>query len=324
VSALVPAALLEALRRGHRFLTVLHENPDGDSLGTAFGLAIGLASLGKEVIVAGGDPLPPAYSFLPGSDSLVSPEGAIGPFDVAILPDCAAIDRTGAVRPLVEACPVVLNIDHHGTNDGFGTVAWVDPAASAAGELAYHLLSALGVTLTPDVATCLYTAIITDTGSFHYDSTSPQGLEIAAALVRAGANPAALATKLYETRSESSLRLLSRALDTLELSPQRKVAWVTLTPADFATAGAPDSESDGIINYPRQIEGVEVALFFKAVGPNLVRVGFRSRGRVDVAALAARFGGGGHAKASGCLIRDRDLGAAKAMVIGTALEAVGE
>ncbi|MHB8927764.1 MAG: DHH family phosphoesterase [Bacillota bacterium] len=319
----VPADILEALRRGRRFLAVLHENPDGDSLGTTFGLALALESLGKEVVVAGGDTLPPAYAFLPGSDRLRGPAEVTGPFDTAILPDCAALDRTGAVLPAVQACPVVLNIDHHGSNDGFGTHTWVAPEASAAGELAYHLVLALGAKLTPAVAICLYTAIVTDTGSFHYESTTPECLEIAAALVRAGASPWLVAGRLYETRSESSLRLLARALNTLEVSPRGKVAWVSLTPGDFVSAGAPESESDGIVNYPRQIDGVEVALFFRVLGPDQVRVGFRSRGRVDVAALAARFGGGGHTKAAGCVAAG-GLGAVKAKVLQVALEAAGE
>lgn len=319
----VPAEILGVVRAGRRFLAVLHENPDGDSLGTTFGLALALGSLGKEVVVAGGDTLPPAYAFLPGSDRLRGPSEVVGPFDAAILPDCADLSRTGAVRPAVDACPVVVNIDHHGSNDRFGTHAWVVPEASAAGELVYHLLLALGAKLTPALATCLYTAIVTDTGSFHYESTSPECLEVAAALVRAGASPWLLASQLYETRSASSLRLLARALNTLETSPRGKVSWVTLTPADFAAAGAPESESDGIVNYPRQIAGVEVALFFRVLGPGQVRVGFRSRGRVDVAALAARYGGGGHAKAAGC-VASGSLETVKAAVIGAALEAVGE
>ncbi len=319
----VPAGIVDAIRGARRILIVLHENPDGDSLGTCFGLALALRAMGKDVIVAGGDPLPPAYSFLPGSHLLVGPGQVGGPFDLAILPDCAARDRVGAMGPAVAACPVIVNIDHHGSNDGFGTHSWIEPAASAAGELAHHLLMELGAGLTADVATCLYTAIVTDTGSFHYDNTTPECLELSASLIRAGASPSFLATRLYDTRSESSLRLLARALGTLELSPLRRLAWVTLTPEDFAAAGAPESESDGIVNYPRQIEGVEVAVFFRVQGPDLVRVGFRSRGHIDAAALAARFGGGGHAKAAGCSVRGT-LGEVKAAVIRAAMEAVGE
>ncbi|MHB8757452.1 MAG: DHH family phosphoesterase, partial [Bacillota bacterium] len=183
----VPPGILGVLRTGRRFLIVLHENPDGDSLGASFGLALALGSLGKEVVVAGGDALPPAYAFLPWSDRLRGPSEIVGPFDAAILPDCADIGRTGPIRPAVEGCPVVVNIDHHGSNDRFGTHAWVVPEASAAGELVYHLLVGLGAELTPAVATCLYTAIVTDTGSFHYESTTPECLEVAAALVRDGA-----------------------------------------------------------------------------------------------------------------------------------------
>jgi len=319
----VPGDIIEALRQGQRFLVVLHENPDGDSLGTSFGLALALRSLGKEAVVAGSAPLPPVYAFLPGSDELRAPGELVGRFDAAILPDCAALDRTGALLSAVRACPVVINVDHHGSNDRFGTHAWVEPSASAAGELAYHLVIGLGAELTPAVATCLYTAIVTDTGSFHYESTTPECLEVAAALVRAGASPWLLATRLYETRSESSLRLLARALSSLEVSPRGKVAWVSLTPEDFAAVGAHESESDGIINYPRQIDGVEVALLFRDLGNNQVRVGFRSRGRVDVASLAAGFGGGGHAKAAGCVVSG-DLKAVKDRILQVALEAAGE
>ncbi|MCL4424838.1 MAG: bifunctional oligoribonuclease/PAP phosphatase NrnA, partial [Firmicutes bacterium] len=197
---------------------------------------------------------------------------------------------------------LVVNIDHHGTNAGFGQYNYVDVQAAAVGEQIYELLRSMEVDISPAIATCLYTAIVTDTGSFRYESTRESTFRVAAELVRLGAKPAQVAENAFETRSLSSARLLGRALETLELTPDGKVAWLVISRAALEETGASDEETEGIINYARAIRGVEVGLLFRETGDGKVRVSLRSRHQVDVSRVASHFDGGGHPRAAGCTL----------------------
>ncbi len=295
-------AVLRCVRRYRRFLLALHEAPDGDAVGSNLAMAAALAALGKEAQVVSADPVPRLFDFLPGVDEVLEPGEATGPWDVALLLDCSDADRVGGAATLVAQAAVVCNVDHHKTNQGFGHVRWVDPAAAATGELVYHLLQGLRALWTPAMAQCLYTAISTDTGSFRFEQTTAATHRIAARLIELGADPAQVVNNVYDTRSLASLRLLRLALERLEVHPDGHVAWITLPRPVLESAGASDEDAEGLVNYARSVEGVEVGLLFREVEDGRVKVSLRSRARVDVADLASVMGGGGHPRAAGCLL----------------------
>ncbi|MDI6894590.1 MAG: bifunctional oligoribonuclease/PAP phosphatase NrnA [Bacillota bacterium] len=291
-----------ALTAGRRFLLPLHLAPDGDSAGSVLALALILDRLGAEAVVTWErDPLPRPYAFLPGSDRVIPFDRVQGDFSAAVFLDMTDSGRAGEktcgfVRDLL-----LVNVDHHPTNTGFGAVRFLDPEAPAVGEMIIAVADCLGVPLDGEIATCLYVALMTDTGSFQYDNATPRAFRAAARLVEAGAIPAETARRVYESRSRASLQILHLALGTLAVESGGRVAHVTLTRDMMERAGAAVADTDGLINYPRSLEGVEVAILFREEEDGRVKVGFRSR-HVDVGELAASLGGGGHARASGCLL----------------------
>ncbi|MGH7408860.1 MAG: DHH family phosphoesterase, partial [Candidatus Methylomirabilales bacterium] len=287
-------------------------NPEADCIGAALGCTLALKEQGKAAVAYNADPLPHVLRFLPGSADLVQAERLPEAPDCVVVVDSSDPERVGGLLTGVGAA--VLYVDHHKTNVRFGTLNWVVPGASSAGEMVFHLLRALGYPISPPVAINLYAAILTDTGSFHYSNTTPEALRVAAALVEAGAVPAQITASLYEQREVGELRLLSRCLGTLKLSRDGRVAWMEVTAGDLAEVGLTQDALEGFIDYPRSIAGVEVALLFKALTGDGTRVSLRSRGRTDVAAVAATFGGGGHRNAAGCQVPG-DLAAARDAVL---------
>lgn len=316
------AEVARVLASGRRFLLPLHLTPDGDSAGSALGLAWLLGRMGWEVVVSyERDPLPALYRFLPGADRVVPLAGVRGEFSAAVFLDMTDPGRAGEATRARTADITVVNVDHHPTNSGFGQVRYLDAEAPAVGEMVVHIADALGVPLDREAATCLYVALMTDTGSFQYDNATPRAFRAAARLVEAGADPATLARRVYESRSPASLRLLHLALGTLGVEAGGRVAHVSLTREMLTRAGATLADSDGLINYPRSLEGVEVALLFREEEDGRIKVGFRSR-RVDVGKLAASLGGGGHARAAGCLL-EGPLEVAREVVLSRVRELVG-
>ncbi len=304
--------MVEVLRAVHRVAVLSHINPEADCIGAALGCALALKEQGKAAVAYNADPLPRALRFLPGAADLVQAERLPGALDCVVVVDSSDPERVGGLLNGVGV--PVLNVDHHKSNVRFGTLNWVVPGASSAGEMVFHLLRALGHPVSPPVATNLYAAILTDTGSFHYSNTTPDALRVAAALVEAGAVPDQITASLYDQRDAGELRLLSRCLSTLQLSRDGRVAWMEVTAADLAEVGLPQDALEEFINYPRSIAGVEVALLFKALTGDGIRVSLRSRGRADVAAVAATFGGGGHHNAAGCHVPG-NLAAARGAVL---------
>ena len=288
-------ALLKTVRR---VAVLSHINQEADCIGAALGLTIALQEQGRAAVAYNADPLPRALRFLPGAGDFVQADRLPGGLDCVVVVDSGTPERVGGLLTGVAA--PVLNVDHHKGNTRFGTLNWVVPEASAAGEMVFHLLRALEHPIPPPVATNLYAAVLTDTGSFHYKNTSPEALRVAAALVEAGAVPGQISASLYAQRDAGELRLLSRCLTTLTLSRDGRVAWMEVSAADLAEAGLGQDALEGFIDYPRSIAGVEVALLFRGLGGDGIRVSLRSRGRADVAAVAATFGGGGHHNAAGC------------------------
>ncbi|MFZ2225280.1 MAG: bifunctional oligoribonuclease/PAP phosphatase NrnA [Candidatus Deferrimicrobium sp.] len=295
------SAICRVLREKERFLVACHENPEGDAIGSELALALALRKMGKTATVLNADPVPANLLFLPGADTVVFAEDG-SKYDVAVVVDCGSAERTGRVARELLKCPLLVNIDHHRTNGDLGELSLVDPDAAATGLLIHRVLSAMKYEIGLDVATNLYVAVLTDTGSFHYGSSSPEAFEVAGEMVRRGVDPWAVAEQVYETQSARRLRLLGRVLDSLDVSSDGRVACITTMCEDLREFDCGKDALEGFINYPRSIVGVEVAVSFREEEGGVFRVSFRSKGRVDVSAVAARFGGGGHRNAAGCTV----------------------
>jgi len=287
----------ETLLGRPKVLLLNHVSPDGDCLGSTLALARALRARGGQAVVASNDGVPAMYRFLPGADQIVSEILPDEPFDAAVFMECSTPDRAGALAARAVGAPLWINIDHHVSNGGYGDLILYDPAAAAVAELVTPIVQALGP-LDPGGATCLLTALLTDTGSFRYASVTPRTLRIAAELVAAGASPADVYTQVYENRPVGALRLLGVALGRLTMSPDGRVAWTAVTQEMLRETGAAMEESEGIVGMLRAIGGVQVALLFKEE-PDGIHVSLRGRPGVRANVIAEAFGGGGHAAAAG-------------------------
>jgi phosphoesterase RecJ-like protein len=293
--------IAELIPRHKTCLLLTHVSPDGDALGSLLGLALGLETIGIRSFPVCADPVPLPYRFLPSADRISAELPPQVPM-LAVAVDADGIARVGKFAPDLERVCTIIDIDHHATEKGFGQVQWVDPRAAATGEMIYRLLQAMRVPLNPDIAACIYTAILTDTGRFCYSNTSPRALNIAARLVRAGADPAHIYREVYESRSFSASRLLGLALGRLNQVADGRITYSTLTQDDFRSAGSTPDETEGIIDYLRAVRLARAAALFVELPDGAVRVSMRSRGKTDVGDVALRFGGGGHVNAAGCTV----------------------
>jgi bifunctional oligoribonuclease and PAP phosphatase NrnA len=276
-----------------------HVHPDADVLGTLLGLGLALENRGWSVVYGGPHPAPALLAFLPGIDRYRQLDGLDGAFDLVVLTDCPNPQRTdGLIERARRTGKVIVNIDHHPDNRRYGDVNWIDTTAAATGEMIHELLMALGSPLTPAIATNLFTAIHTDTGSFRYSNVTPRTFAIAAALVAAGARPDVVSEALYEKRAPDALRWLGEALGRIEISPDGRLGWLAL-PA--GTVPERIVEAEELVNYPRSVASVRVACLFRE-RDGQVKVSLRGKGDVDVQRIAAQFGGGGHVNAAGCTI----------------------
>ncbi len=296
----VPGPVLDGLKGGQKFVITTHLQPDGDAVGSALGLSLGLESAGKEVTLVAADPLPPRYAFLKRFRPWFKPDDVSGFYDAAIFVDCTDPERAGGGKGISELARMVINIDHHVSNSGFGDVKYVDAKVSAVGEQVFYLLKELGVQVDPVVATCLYTAISTDTGSFRYENTGVETHRVVAELLELGADTRLVVEKVYEEKSLSALMLLGQSLCTLRTTAGGQIAWMWVTRSMLEKCGAREDESDGIINYASSVEGVEIGILFREAAGGRIKVGLRSRKKVDVSELAMVLGGGGHPRAAGC------------------------
>ena len=295
-------ALVEAFRSHRSFLITSHARPDGDAIGSVLALAEILDQLGCRPCVILADEIPHIYHTLPGIDRIrissdareIEPDLSIP----AILLECDGIPRTGLLG-LEGRC--LINIDHHASGREFGMLNWIDEDACAVAAMVYRIALAAQVEITPSVATCLYTAILSDTGSFTYASTNAETFAVAHDLAARGANPSQIARDLYFSNPESKIRLLGTALSNLRTEGPLAWSWVTTNDMDRAGAGAEDCE--GVVNYLISIAGVESAVFLRELpSVDQYRLSIRSKGKVNVAQIAENFGGGGHRSASGCTL----------------------
>jgi phosphoesterase RecJ-like protein len=294
-------AIADLIRSSESFLITPHIDPDGDAIGSALAIASVLGRLNKSVKVVSEDPVPLTFDFLKGSDRVItSPTEAC---DVAIVVDAASLDRVGWVKDVVLKCKVVVNIDHHGSNDHFGHHNLVVTSAGACGEIVYSLLMDLVDTLTVDEAEALYVAILSDTGCFRFPTTSAETLRTAASLLDMGVKPYHAASEIFWKRSPSALRLLSSALSTIEVTDGGAVAIMEITQEMFDQSGATPKEIEGFANYPRSIRDVLVGVFVREMEDGLFRISLRAREGYRVDGVAKVFGGGGHPTAAGFRIR---------------------
>jgi bifunctional oligoribonuclease and PAP phosphatase NrnA len=314
------------LRRYQSFLLCAHQKPDADTIGSSLGLANVLEGLGKRVTLVCADRLSASLATLPGADRFLTAVPAVpaipavsvgGTYEAIVALDASTLERLGAVPPaspaLFGALPL-LNIDHHLTNPRFGTVNLVDAQAAATAELVTLLAQRMSVPLSVPAATCLLAGLMTDTLSFQTESTTPRTLRVGASLLEAGAPLPALAFRFFRQRTRHSALVWSGALGTLRFGAGGRVAWVEVSRAVLEAAG-PGADSGGLSGFAASIEGVEVGFSLEEAPDGTVFVGLRSA-TVDVAAVAARFGGGGHARAAGCqLVPPATLAAAGAALL---------
>jgi bifunctional oligoribonuclease and PAP phosphatase NrnA len=290
----------ELIGRHRVFLITAHERLDGDAIGSELALCGMLRSLGKEAVVYNQDPTPGNYLFLPGSDRIVQELPALDPFDVAFVLDCGELDRVGEESARIGTIPNLINIDHHVSNGGFCDVRLIDPQASSTGELIFRLVREMNLTVTGEMATCLYTAILTDTGGFRYGNTRRGALLTAADLVTGGADPQWISENVYESDPPAKIRLLAATLPTLRFEEEGRVGSLTVTQKALADAGALPEHTEGFVDLPRSIRGIEISILYAELADGRFKLSLRSKGKVNVERVARAFGGGGHVNAAGC------------------------
>lgn len=288
------------------FLVVCHHNPDGDALGSLIALTVALRKLGKQVQAVCADPVPHKYFGMPYANLIIQP-GQARPARTAICVDCAEAERMGSAGVLYEQADDKLCIDHHQTSQSDADVCLIDPTAAATGELIYELICALHVPMDANLAVCILAAISTDTGHFSYGNTTPRSFRCAAALLEAGADLKMMCRNLYKNRTFSATALLGIAITKIEMLSQGKAALTVLTQADFSRCGAAEAESEGIIDYVRDIETTHIAALIRECASGDIKVSLRSKGTINVADLCATAGGGGHLGAAGVTFREKTL-----------------
>ena len=304
----------EAVEKGKKFIVATHVDPDGDALGSAFALGLALTGMGKEAAVYLRGKAPYRYEFLPKPPVIVDELPSAG-YDVAVVVDCGDLQRVGDGSEALKACDYLINVDHHETNEAFGQLNIVDERASSTAEILYLIFGALGVRITLDMAVNLYTAILTDTGSFRYDCTTKRAFSIAEEMVGLGVRPADVAAEVYESHPKERFLLLCQVLGTLELFQHDKIATAYVTQSMFERTGTNREYTEGFVEHIREIRGVEVACLFRELGGGRYKVSMRSKDHVDVASVAKSFGGGGHQRAAGCTL-EGDVEAVKNRLMG--------
>lgn len=294
-------AAWDLIDHSHLILVVMHTNPDGDALGSGIALTLGLRQQGKEAHLVCPQPTPLIYDFLNPGD-IVEPEAPAGVPDLAVVVDCDRADRVGALQGLVNQARKVLVVDHHPPTSDFGDVRLSHDGYAATAEVVRYLLAHRSIPVTGRMAEALMTGLITDTGGFRFSNTRPETFEMAASLARAGASVADISRRVYDSRTLAGLKLLARALASLQSSPAGTVAWARLSADDFAETGAAPEDTEGFVNVVHSLRGTDVAALLREEQPGVVRISLRSRGAAVVSQAAEALGGGGHALAAACVL----------------------
>jgi len=289
--------IAEEIRKRQRFVLSSHVRPDGDAIGSQLAMAFALRHLGKTVRVVNCDMPPSPMLVFPGVAEIEVAQRVDDPGDAVIIMECGDFARTG-VAGLDRG--FVINIDHHLGNTMYGALNWFDASAAACGEIVFDLIQTLGVPLTRDIATHIYIAILTDTGSFHYSSISSRTFDICRQCVEAGLDPPAVARSIFDSNNLGRLKLFGAVLSRMELDASGRLATVWVDRALARNSGGTYEDTEGLINLPLTVKEIQAVVFFKEQGPDDWRISMRSKGEVDVNRVATEFGGGGHKNAAGC------------------------
>jgi bifunctional oligoribonuclease and PAP phosphatase NrnA len=289
--------ICDAILQRQRFLLTSHARPDGDAVGSQLAMAYALKALGKQVRCIDKDPAPPPLQPFPGVADIHVSSVADEPADAVIVMECGDLLRTGVTG--FEKY-FIINIDHHPGNSLYGALNWFDETACACGEMVFEVIDALKVPLTPEIATHIYIAILTDTGGFHYGNITPRTFEICRRCAEAGANPPAIARAIYDSNTLGRLKLTGGVLHTMELEAGGRLALAHMSLQLLKQTGSTHEDSDGLINMPLTVKEIDAVAFFKEIEPEVYRISMRSKGDVDVNRVAKTFGGGGHKNAAGC------------------------
>jgi len=292
--------IIDAVHPRPRFVVSSHSRPDGDSIGSQLAMAYALRELGKTVVVVNKDQAPGPILQFPGVSDIVIADQVTEPFDAAIIMECSDLARTG-VSGLDRS--FVINIDHHPGNTGFGDINWFDPSASACGEMVFELVRALGVRISAEIATHVYLAILTDTGSFHYSGITPRTFDICKQTLEAGVDPVQVARMVYDSSHLGRLKLFGAVLSDMQIDKSGRIAIVYVDHSMARAAGGTYEDTEGLVNLPLTVKEIEAVVFFKQEKDGEYRVSLRSKGDIDIGAVAKEYGGGGHKNAAGCTVR---------------------
>ncbi len=299
-------SIIQQFNNSDKILVVCHVHPDGDAIGSLIAMGLSLETMNKKITLYCESPIPAVYRFLPAVHRVAKKIGNVK-YDMAVILDCGDLSRVGKAVSFVKQIPIIVNIDHHITNTGFGHLQLIDTSASATAEIVYRLIKQMGLPVNKTIATSIYTGILADTGSFRFSNTNRAAFAICQEMVEIGVDPHTIAQHVYGKYSLSRIKLLNLALDSIELSKNGRLSIMTLTKEMFDETHTQPEDVDGLINYAKRIEDVEVAALIqehnngkkKSIIPNRFHVSLRSDGNVDVAAIASLFGGGGHSSAAG-------------------------
>ena len=292
--------IAEELRRRQRFVITSHARPDGDAIGSSLAMAYALRALGKDVRVVSRDAPPPPLMAFPGVAEIEVVSRVDDPGDAVIVMECGDLTRTG-IDGLERG--FVVNIDHHPGNAMYGAINWFDLSAAACGEMVFDVVGALGVPLSREIATHVYVAILTDTGSFHYSHITPRTFEICRLCMEAGVSPPAVARSIFDSNNLGRLKIFGAVLNRMQLDPTGRIATLAVGDALLRETGGTYEDTEGLINLPLTVKDVLAVVFFKENGAGDWRISLRSKGDIDINAVAKEFGGGGHKNASGCSAR---------------------
>jgi bifunctional oligoribonuclease and PAP phosphatase NrnA len=310
--------VVELIENKQFFGITTHVRPDGDGIGSSLGLCWLLRSLGKTAEVIVRDTIPTSYQQLPGADEIRIVPEIDRDYDAVFVIECSDVDRPG-IKNLVKQFTV--NIDHHSTCEHFGSINWIDATASAVGEMIYNLCKAIGGRVTKEIAECVYLALVTDTGSFHFPNTTERTLKVASELVKVGVKPAQISEAVYNSYPWSRIELMTKVLATVHRSKSGKVAWMRQTLEMIEDTDSVEGDNSGFVNIPLTAKEVEAVVYMREVRPNAYRVSLRSKGDINVARIAEKFGGGGHKNAAGCKI-EGNWDECEAKFISALIEAV--
>jgi phosphoesterase RecJ-like protein len=306
--------IIKAINEGQNFLITAHIRLDGDALGSELALYLMLKEMGKKAVVYNQDRTPERYEFLPAAHNISHSLNNVEQYDTCFVLDCSDLTRVGDEAENIRKIKKLINIDHHVSNSGFCSLKMLDAKASSTGELVFRLMREMRFKMSRNICTNLYAAIITDTGSFRYSSTTKETFLAAGILVGEGASPQRIAENIYESDSPARLKLLAKALSTLSLDLESRVGSMVVTRQDLMETGAAWEHTEGFVDISRTVKGIEVSVLYTQRGEDSFKLSLRSKAKVNVEKVAKKFGGGGHVHAASCWMKG-DIETIKSQII---------